>query len=388
MHVTCGLPSGLSVTRCATASDSSTARALSGTVTTASPFCTSRPATGSPAALPDANAREAALCQVGARAGARSRYRGRPLPPHEEENGRDHGREGRSALGGHLDAGRGQDPDDDDRERACEGRHRRVGVLLNGVGKVHWTFLLSARRTGEAPRVFPASAREREPEEASRLLHDLVAELEGAHVLYLERIGGTVEERHVRPLRLEGRPPAQAGGVRVAEEELGGVGLRPGSLARRHERRPQPLLREDAWLVQVDESDIVRKHTGGESKRETVAPEVGGLEPRAAQSLEALDDARDRRLRRVEAAVQLGIVVPAGPLEHAGKPRGAAPGGSRHICIPGEAPVEPHAYEPARSCWRAASSSIVSPIRMTSIGRRSRRWALTPKSHFSAVEGS
>src|SRR5919106_4911150 len=378
MHVTCGLPSGLSVTRCATASDSSTARALSGTVTTASPFCTSRHATGSSAALPNANAREAALCQVGACGSGRSRCRGRPLLPQEAE----------ATSGGHLDAGRGHDPDDDDRERACEGRHRRIGVLLNGVGKVHWTFLLSARRTGEAPRVFPASAREREPEEASRLLHDLVAELEGAHVLYLERIGGTVEERHVRPLRLEGRPPAQAGGVRVAEEELGGVGLRPGSLARRHERRPQPLLREDAWLVEVDESDFVRKHTGGESKRETVAPEVGGLEPRAAQSLEALDDARDRRLRRVEAAVQLGIVVPAGPLEHAGKPRGAAPGGSRHIRIPGETAVEPHAYEPARSCWSAASSSIVSPIRMTSIGRRSRRWALTPNSHFSAVDGS
>src|ERR687892_604074 len=115
-----------------------------------------------------------------------------------------------------------------------------------------WTFLLSARRTDERPRVFPASAREREPEEASRLLHDVVAELEGVHVFHLERAGSTVEERHVRPLRLEGRPPAQAGGIRVPEEELGGVGLRPGPLTRRHERRPQRLLREDARLVEVN----------------------------------------------------------------------------------------------------------------------------------------
>jgi hypothetical protein len=74
-------------------------------------------------------------------------------------------------------------------------------------------------------------------------------------VLKREPRAGSVEERVVRPERLEDRPPAKAGGARLAVDVKS---LRPGdgSVARGDQRWPETRAAEDDRIAQgYDASD-------------------------------------------------------------------------------------------------------------------------------------
>ena len=101
------------------------------------------------------------------------------------------------------------------------------------------------------------------------------ATLERSHRDEPQRGGGAIEQRHVQPLRLERRPPAQAHRVPVPVVE--GERLRLGdlALAGRDAGRTQPLTAQHRGLVEVDELGLVRELELCEGKRQPTAAEQG-----------------------------------------------------------------------------------------------------------------
>ena len=150
----------------------------------------------------------------------------------------------------------------------------------------------------------------------------------------------------------------------------------------------QPLAAQNRGLVEVDELGVVGKLELRERERQAAPAEEGRCQPLAAEASELLDDARERLLREVEAAVGGRVVVPALALIRPRKPEGAVRGIRRGALVPRQAPVEDHANESERSARIARISSSVRPSRIRSIGRRSPSTGLRPKSQASAASRS
>src|SRR2546426_3592652 len=202
-----------------------------------------------------------------------------------------------------------------------------------------------------------------------------------------EHGSGPVEERDVRPERLERRPPAQPHGVLMRAEELRSLPLGHRTVVRRYPRRLETFVREDARIVQIDQLRFPRELNRRERDISPEAHELIGSELATPEASEALHDRRQGLLRDVEATVRQRVVVTAGALKHARKPKRTATCSRLRLPVPGEAAEQDHAKESACSCRMAASSSSTLPCRMTSIGRRFRRSGLSPKSQSSIVSG-
>ena len=141
-------------------------------------------------------------------------------------------------------------------------------------------------------------------------------------------------------------------------------------------------------VVQVDQLRPVGKLDRRERERESTAAEELGTEVPPSEAGELLDDGRDVAVGEVEAAVGLGVVVPAFALVDAREPEWTVLTAWITVCVPGEAAVQDHANESARSARIARISSSALPARTRSIGRRSSRFGFAPSSHSRAASGS
>ena len=139
----------------------------------------------------------------------------------------------------------------------------------------------------------------------------------------------------------------------------------------RDEGRTQRLAAQNRRLVEVDHLGVVGQLELRERERQAAAAEQRRGQPLAAEPGELLDDARERLLGEVEAAVDVRRVVAALALVRPREPERAVRGIRRGALVPGEAAVEDHANESARSARIARISSSVRPSRIRSIGRRS-----------------
>ena len=205
------------------------------------------------------------------------------------------------------------------------------------------------------------------------------------------RVQGAVEERHVRPAGLEGRPPAEPGsrpGVAVKSATASAC-VRARS-RRSHERRAQALRREHERRVEVDEQRglrevgapraraAARRGAGRRAKRSGAARSVRAPPPAPRRPPPRRTGSRSARARRG------GRRPGAAAGTRARRPRSraaGAPSQGKQRCritrtsrpAPGAAP---------RGAPRSA------PALITSIGRRFRSCGFAPKSHRSAVSGS
>src|SRR5207247_10296399 len=108
----------------------------------------------------------------------------------------------------------------------------------------------------------------------------------------------------------------------------------------------------------------------------------------ASETRQLLDDGRHGLLGQIQAAVGVRVVVAAVALICAREPERAPLGGGAGVPVPGEAAMEDHANDSARSARTARSTSSAAPARTGSIGRRSPRCGLSPKSHARAASGA
>jgi len=125
-----------------------------------------------------------------------------------------------------------------------------------------------------------------------------------------------------------------------------------------------------------------------DGERQAAAVQHPGDETLPAEARELLHYARYRIVREVEAAVDVGIVVPALTLVCAREPKRAVRVSRPGAAVPGEAPIKDQAKESVRSARIARISSSALPARTRSIGRRSPSTGLSPKSHERATSGS
>src|SRR5439155_20621569 len=195
-----------------------------------------------------------------------------------------------------------------------------------------------------------------------------------------------VEERDVRPQRLEGRPPTQP--VRPAAIESEGLRLRHTALPGGDTRRPQPAGGEQARVVEVRQVGPVIELDRGERQGQAAPPQDLRYHHAPAKARQLLDDRRHRLRRDVEAPVDVGVVVTSVALVAAREPQRAALGPRVHAPVPREAAVKRQAKDSARSARIARSNSSARPTRTRSIGRRSPRWGFNPKSQARAAAGS
>ena len=103
-----------------------------------------------------------------------------------------------------------------------------------------------------------------------------------------------VEERDVRPERLDGRPPAKPDGLRMTGVDLAGAYLGDGTVVRGYLGRAQPLPHENRRIVEVDELAALVEIDRRERERKAAPDEIGRLEGCAGQPLELLRDRGDR----------------------------------------------------------------------------------------------
>src|SRR5262249_10737675 len=197
-----------------------------------------------------------------------------------------------------------------------------------------------------------------------------------------------IEQRHVQPLRLERRPPAQPGSLGVALVECERLRLCDLPLPSCDTGRPKPFPAQHHRVVEIDELGVVGELELRERQRQPTPAQQGWGEPLAGEARELLDDARQRLLGEIEAAVRPRIVVTALALVRPRKPEGAVRSIRRGALVPRQAPVEDHANESERSARIARISSSVRPSRIRSIGRRSPSTGLSPKSQASAASRS
>ena len=225
-----------------------------------------------------------------------------------------------------------------------------------------------------------------EPEEARGGAHVLIRGVERPDRADAQRGRGAVEERDVDPARLERRPPAQPGGLRVRVEQPRGVALRGRAPARRDLGRAQRLGGQHERVVEVDERRAVVQLDHGQRQRPAHAREQVRVQfTGPAERRERLGDRGHRRLAHVQAAVAGAVVVPPGALERAREPERPARRRGAGRRVPGQDPPQVHAKLPARSVAIASSSSRACPRRIRSSGRRSPRLGFSPTSQRSAT---
>src|SRR5262249_59728277 len=82
----------------------------------------------------------------------------------------------------------------------------------------------------------------------------------------------------------------------------------------------QSLTDEHARIVEIDDLDAIVQREGCHREREAPSSEQSGLQALGPESSELLDEGRQLSVGEIEAAVNVGIVVPAVPLKDAGHP--------------------------------------------------------------------
>src|SRR5438876_2085487 len=243
-----------------------------------------------------------------------------------------------------------------------------------------------AHRPAGGPKTSAAgSSGRRDPEE----FHRLAQRPFGAELRYVgnaQAWSHPVEERDVRPQRLERRPPAQS--TRPAAIEREGLRLRHDALARGDAGRPQPASGEQAGIVEIHEVGPVVELDHREREGQAAASQNLRYHHAATKTGQLLDDRRHRLRRQVQAPIDVGVVVPSVALVAARKPQRTALRARAHTAVPGEAAVQRQAKDSARSARIARSSSSARPARTRSIGLRSPRCGFNPKSQARAAAGS
>ena len=148
------------------------------------------------------------------------------------------------------------------------------------------------------------------------------------------------------------------------------------------------MLRERPRVVEIHQLGLVVELDRGQGQREAAPLEHARDQPLRPEARQLLDDRRGFAVSDVQAAVRVRVVVPAVSLVLAGEPERPVRVLLPRSLAPGEAAVEDHANESARSARIARKRSSTCPARIRSIGLRSPRLGLTPKSHERAVAGS
>src|SRR5258708_30976867 len=197
-----------------------------------------------------------------------------------------------------------------------------------------------------------------------------------------------MDERDVRPERSPGRQPAKARRVAMAPIEIERLRLRDRSAGGGDPRGPEVLAPQHRRIVEIEDPGSAIQLEPAECERQAAAAQDGSRQALTAERGELLDDAGLRTVGEVQAAVGVGIVVPALALEDARKRQRPVPRLLSHAPTPCEAAVERHANESARSARIARINSSARPARTRSIGRRSPSRGLTPDSHESAASRS
>ncbi len=161
--------------------------------------------------------------------------------------------------------------------------------------------------------------------------------------------------------------------------------LRHAALSRRDFRRPKPLAAERRRIVEIDERRLVVELDRGEREREAAAPQDCRRQALPAKRGELFDDTRHRAIGEIQAAVLIWIVVAPFALIHLRKPERAVDRVGACAAVPGEAAMQDHAKESARSARMARISSSARPDLTRSIGRRSPSRGLMPNSQATAA---
>ena len=209
----------------------------------------------------------------------------------------------------------------------------------------------------------------------------------GATRAHAQRARGAVEQRDVDPARLERRPPAQPGRLRMASRTA--ARHRPASRRAGSSRPPRAAAPRRPSTTGSSRSTSAPCASSASCASASARPiRTSSPEPqltRAAERRERLRDRRDGRFADVEAAVAGRIVMAAGALERAREPERPARRRGARRRVPGQDPPEDHAKLPARSVAIASSSSRAWPRLIRSSGRRSPRLGLKPSSQRSAT---
>src|SRR5437667_1081414 len=231
-----------------------------------------------------------------------------------------------------------------------------------------------------------AHLRGRDPEQVGRLANGWIVDAEAAYLAHAQAVYPAVEHGDVGPQRFERRPPPDARGASPVEAQ--GLGLRQVAPSGGHARWPQRVGGEDSRLVEVDDPGATDEIDGGKRERQPASHEYLRYQDATSETRQLLDDGRHGLLGQIQAAVGVRVVVAAVALIRAREPERASLGAGGDAPVPREAAMEDHANDSARSARSARSSSSARPARTRSMGRRSPRCGLSPKSHTRAASGA
>ena len=166
------------------------------------------------------------------------------------------------------------------------------------------------------------------------------------------------------------------------------LGLSRGPLTCSDMRWTKPLANEHARVVEIHQFSTPVERQRGDREWKPSTLEHAWREALTTEPGQLLDDGRRGTIGKVEATVEVGVVVAAFTLERTWKPQRSVGSGRFSARVPGEAPIQDHANASERSALIARINSSVLPARMRSIGRRSPSAGLKPKSQASAASRS